>query len=215
MEEKKKNIKLPPWVEKRIVSSRSVKRCELCGAEITSDKYLRFTNPKNGFEYPACLCHLDEEAEEAYYTRRCNFWEESQRERIELICDGNCWGYAFLVYDVKGGKRKLLHKENGPETRAVILAEAMAIKKAVEWVTANLKAVKPMVIHCDNFAVIRKIDTGSTRGKFREFWAQFQEAINPFRAAGCIFIGDKTHEAHMLCQRDAIFGKKKPLRPMK
>lgn len=190
---------LPPYIRKRKVKSRNQHTCYLCGSKIEKgEEYYRYIEPSTGFERKACSRHVDD-GWDREWRRRVEEWRaRAERECILIETDAagpNGERWAFVAFHIKPEGEEELHRERGPTPAEYATGptpgEGFAIVKALEW---HRKAeqdgkipVLPVVITNDNYAVVTKLQTRVTRGRYDDLWERLIELSDPYVEEGRFF----------------------------
>lgn len=182
----------------REVKAREEHICDLCGQRIEKEeKYYRYIEKQTGGERKACLRHVNTEIISQFKNRRKEYVEKRERrEGIVLETDasgpeGERW--AFIVY-LNGEEFYRDHGYTPRQINDITPAEAYAVLMAIKWLSEEERRGKietnlPVSIGSDNYAVLKKLDTQSERGKYRNHWHELMQALLPYRREGRLFIG--------------------------
>jgi len=182
----------------RKVKARNKHRCNLCGGRIEKGvNYYRYIEKETGWEQKACARHLNTKVVSQFKNRRREYAEKRERGKgIVLETDasgtrGERW--AFIVY-FNGQEIHRAHGYTPTQINYITPAEGYAVLMAIKWLSEEERRGKietnlPVSIGSDNYAVLKKLDTQSERGKYRNHWHELMQALLPYRREGRLFIG--------------------------
>ena len=185
---------LPSYLKHWEVKARSSHKCSLCDRTINPGEiYFKYINPKTGWEMKACNLHFDPKEEQEYEQKQQMWWEKAKKSYIFLETDssgsvGERW--AFVAFLVSEGEMKEIYRERGetpPEYRgSPTLGEGFAVLKALKWLIKTEQDGElekmPVKIYNDNYAVVRKLETLSTKG--HQIWRELMTLLEPLVAEG-------------------------------
>jgi len=207
---------LPPWLERREVRARSQHACYLCRATVNiGERYYKYIDPSTGWEQKACAKHVDDGRDRAWQEKRREWEKIAKSERILIDTDAsgpNGERWAFVVFHVKPGEEREICRKNGhtpPQfARGPTPGEGFAVVKALEWLgeaeRKGMVPILPIFMANDNFAVLRKLETRSTGGRYEELWERMAKLSDPYLKEGRFFVGGFVGEAHSYAQKNAV-----------